>query len=49
MGPDEDDPALLKKQKEDDAKRKVIIKQDLVLLKPHETEIYAMVKELRNY
>ncbi|HYX68463.1 MAG TPA: hypothetical protein VE825_04980 [Terriglobales bacterium] len=47
QGPDEDDPALRKKQIEDDAKRKVIIKQDLALLKPYEAEILAMATEIR--
>jgi hypothetical protein len=47
QGPDEDDPALRKKQIEDDKKRKAIIQQDLVLLKPHEAEILAMATELR--
>ena len=47
QGPDEDEPALRKKQIEDDAKRKVIIQQDLVLLKPYEAEILAMATEIR--
>ena len=47
QGPDEDDPALRKKQIEDDKKRKAIIQQDLVLLKPHEAEILALATEIR--
>lgn len=47
QGPDEDEPALRKKQIEDDAKRKIIIKQDLALLKPYEAEILAMATEIR--
>ena len=47
QGPDEDEPALRRKQIEDDAKRKVIIQQDLVLLQPHEAEILAMATEIR--
>jgi hypothetical protein len=47
QGEPEDDPALRKKQIEDDAKRKAIIKQDLVLLKPCEAEILAMATEIR--
>ena len=46
-GMPEDDPALRKKQIEDDKRRKAIIKQDLVLLKPYEQEILAMATELR--
>ena len=47
QGPDEDEPALRKKQIEDDAKRKAIVKQDLVLLKPYEAEILATATEIR--
>ncbi len=47
QGVPEDDPALRKKQIEDDKKRKAIIQQDLALLKPYEPEILAMAKELR--
>lgn len=40
-------PGLHKKQIEDDRKQRAIIKQDLVLLKPHLAEITALVKQLR--
>ena len=43
----EDDPKLRAKQVEDAKKRKVIIQQDLVLLKPHESEIADLIKALR--
>ena len=46
-GVPEDDPKLRAKQIEDDKKRKVIIEQDLVLLKPHESEITELIKALR--
>jgi len=46
-GEPEDDPKLRAKQIEDDKKRKEIIKQDLVLLKPHESEITDLIKALR--
>ncbi len=47
QGEPEDDPALRKKQIEDDKKRKAIIQQDLVLLQPHQAEILAMATEMR--
>jgi len=47
QGEPEDDPALRKKQIEDDKKRKAIIQQDLVLLKPHEAEILSLATEIR--
>lgn len=47
QGEPEDDPALRKKQIEDDKKRKAIIQQDLVLLKPHAAEILSLATEIR--
>jgi hypothetical protein len=47
QGPDEDTPAARKQQIEDDKKRKAVIKQDLVLLKPHADEILALATEIR--
>lgn len=47
QGEPEDDPALRKKQIEDDKKRKAIIRQDLVLLKPCRAEILSLATEIR--
>lgn len=46
-GVPEDDPALRAKQIAADKVRKAFIKQDLVLLTPHEAEITALVKQIR--
>jgi hypothetical protein len=43
----EDDPKMRKQQLEEDKKRKAIINQDLALLKPQETEILELIKEVR--
>jgi hypothetical protein len=46
-GEPESDPKLRAKQLEEDTKRKAIIEQDLVLLKPHETQITDLIKQIR--
>jgi hypothetical protein len=43
----DNDPKIRAQQIADEKKRKAVIAQDLVLLKPHATEITAMVKQLR--
>jgi hypothetical protein len=47
QGMPEDTPAARKKQIEDDKKRKAVVKQDLVLLKPYQAEILALATEIR--
>lgn len=46
-GMPEDDPKLRKEQLEEDKRRKVIVQQDLALLKPQEAELLALMKQVR--
>lgn len=43
----EDDPKLRQGQLAEDKRRKVIVKQDLALLKPQEAELLALMKQVR--
>ncbi|HEV2113288.1 MAG TPA: hypothetical protein VGR50_04010 [Terriglobales bacterium] len=47
QGMPEDDPKLRSQQMIDDAKRKAIIREDLVFLKPYVGEINTLVRQLR--
>ena len=43
----EDDPKLRQEQLAEDKRRKVIVKQDLALLKPQQAELLALMKQVR--